>query len=961
MPVVRAGSKMLQGPSLPENGIEIPFARVVSLLWYQTGLAHGANRLILDLVVTASLPPNPSVPADLPPTAASRPLGRPGSTLTRLSDSLADLAALALSGKSPSQQRLIIADFIEDLRRAGHAIPTVTSTPYVNTIPVDEEPEYPGDLEMERRIKSFIRWNAMAMVVRANSGDLGVGGHISTFASLATLYEVGFNHFFRGGDAGHLADLIYFQGHASPGNYARAYLEGRLDDQNLMNFRQELQPHPGLSSYPHPYLMPDFWQFPTVSMGLGPIHSIYQAYFSRYLQARGLTPSGDDPKVWCFIGDGESDEPETLGQVSFAGREHLDNLVWVVNCNLQRLDGPVRGNGKVIQDLEGIFRGAGWNVIKVVWGGNWDELLAQDHSGLLVRRMEEVVDGEYQKYVVEPGSYVRKHFFGKYPELLKLVNHLTDDQLKRLMRGGHDPRKVFAAYKAATSHKGSPTVILAKTVKGYGLGEAGEGRNPTHGQKKLNEKELREFRHRFHIPIGDEVIADMPFYRPAADSPEYEYLHARRRELGGYLPKRNPRAPRLDVPEPSAFPALLTASNLAKASTTKAYTILISALMRDKNIGKYIVPIVPDEARTFGMEGLFSQVGIYSAAGQLYDPVDSSSATPYRESKTGQLIEAGINEAGSMGSFVAAGTAYSNYGVPTIPFYIYYSMFGFQRVGDQVWLAGDSRCKGFLMGATSGRTTLNGEGLQHQDAHSHLIAASVPNLYSYEPAFGYELVVIVCDGLKRMYHDLEEIFYYISVHNEDYAHAPLPEDPAVVPGILNGMYKFRPGKPGLKHRAQLIGSGAILMQALKAQELLEAYGVSVDVWSATSFKRLRSEAQAARRWNMLHPNETPKVSYLETVVAGQDGPWIAVTDNLKLVSDQIAPWIPGGLFSLGCDGFGRSEARGVLRRFFEIDAVSAAVGTLYTLSQKGEIPKETVARAIQELGLDPEKSHGICV
>jgi pyruvate dehydrogenase E1 component len=887
-------------------------------------------------------------------------LARPGSALTRLSDSLADLAELALAGKSPEQQKLIIADFIEELRAKGNSIPTVTSTPYLNTIPPDKEPPYPGDLALERQIKSYIRWNAMAMVVKANSGNLGVGGHISTFASLATLYEVGYNHFFKGGDHGHLADLIYFQGHASPGNYARAFLEGRLSEQHLQNFRQELQDHPGLSSYPHPYLMPDFWQFPTVSMGLGPINSIYQAYFSRYLQARGLVTSKPEPKVWCFIGDGESDEPETLGQVSFAGREHLDNLVWVVNCNLQRLDGPVRGNGKVIQDLEGVFRGAGWNVIKVIWGSNWDELLAKDTTGLLAKRMEEVVDGEYQKYVVEPGSYVRKHFFGKYPELLRLVNHLSDEQLKKLMRGGHDPVKVFAAFKAATEHQGSPTVILAKTVKGYGLGEAGEGRNPSHQQKKLNEKELREFRKRFNIPMADEVIAEMPFYRPPADSAEMQYLQARRQELGGYVPKREPKAPALVAPRYTDFPSIVSGASLGKGSTTKANTLLISALMRDPNIGKYVVPIVPDEARTFGMEGLFSQVGIYSAKGQLYDPVDSSSSTPYRESKSGQLLEAGINEAGSMGNFVAAGTAYYNYGVPTIPFYVYYSMFGFQRVGDQIWLAADSRCKGFMLGATSGRTTLNGEGLQHQDAHSHLIATTVPNLYSYEPAWGYELAVIVCDGIKRMYQDGEDIFYYVSLHNEDYSHPPMPETPGTVEGILNGLYKFKPGKTELPHKAQLISCGAILQQALKAQEILERYGVSADVWSATSLKRLRTEAQDARRWNMLHPTSEPKVSYLEKTVAGEKGPWVAVTDNLKLVADQIAPWIPGGLFSLGCDGFGRSEARWNLRRFFEIDAETTTIATLYTLAQRGEIPKSIVADAIRELGVDPEKAHGIC-
>ncbi|MEN9674701.1 MAG: pyruvate dehydrogenase (acetyl-transferring), homodimeric type, partial [Verrucomicrobiota bacterium] len=890
----------------------------------------------------------------------SLPAIRPGTTLVRLSDSLEDVTDLMLVGKPPEQQKFIIADFIEGLRSRGHAIPTVTSTPYLNTIPLDQQPVYPGDLAIEKQIKSYVRWNAMAMVVRANSGDLGVGGHISTYASLATLYEVGYNHFFRGGDDGRIPDFIYFQGHASPGNYARSYLEGRLDDQHLLNFRQELQEHPGLSSYPHPYLMPDYWSFPTVSMGLGPIASVYQARYSRYLQHRGLIPAEDEPRVWCFIGDGETDEPETLGQINMAGREGLDNLVWVVNCNLQRLDGPVRGNGKIIQELEGLFRGAGWNVIKVIWGGNWDDLLARDHTGLLAKRMEEVVDGEYQKYVVEPGSYIRKHFFGKYPQLLPLVHHLTDDQLKKLMRGGHDSRKVYAAYHYATTKAaGRPTVILAKTVKGYGLGEAGEGRNPSHQQKKLNERELREFRKRFNIPIADDVIADMPFFRPPPDSAEMKYLLARRQALGGSIPKRQPSAKPIQAPLPTAFPQLL--KGLTGASTTKAYVLLLSSLLRNREIGKLIIPIVPDEARTFGMDGLFSEVGIYSSKGQLYDPVDRSNASYYRESKSGQLLEEGINEAGSMADFVAAGTAYSTYGVPTIPFYIYYSMFGFQRVGDQIWLAGDSRCRGFLLGATSGRTTLNGEGLQHQDAHSHLIASSVPNLLSYEPAFAYELAVIICDGLKRMYQEGEDVFYYISLHNEDYAHPPMPEDSAVTEGILRGFYKFRPGKEGLPHRAQLLGSGSILQQALKAQTILERYGVSADVWSVTSFKRLRTEALAAQRWNMLHPTETPRRSFLEETVARETGPWVAVSDNLKLVADQIAPWIPGGVTSLGTDGFGRSEARPVLRRFFEVDAECTAIGVLYALSRRGDLPAATVAQAIQELGINPEKSFGECV
>jgi len=870
---------------------------------------------------------------------------------------------LILTGKVPEEGKIILSDLVGSLRARGHAIPDVTSTPYFNTIPLDEQPEYPGDMEMERLIRAHVRWNAMAMVVRANS-HTNVGGHLSTFASLATLYEVGFNHFFRGGDGGRVADMVYFQGHASPGNYARSFLEYRLDEEHLANFRQELQAHPGLSSYPHPYLMPDYWQFPTVSMGLGPIHSIYQARFSRYLQHRGLmeVPRDEEPRVWCFIGDGESDEPETLGQINVAGREGLDNLVWVINCNLQRLDGPVRGNGKIIQELEGVFRGANWNVIKVVWGGQWDELLARDETGLLARRMEEVVDGEYQKYIVEPGSYIRKHFFGKYPQLLRLVDHLSDDQLKRLARGGHDPRKVYAAYhRAVHQRNGRPTVILAKTVKGYGLGEAAEGRNPTHQKKDLGERELRHFAAHFSVPLPDEEVTEMPFFRPPMDSPETQYLLARRKALDGFLPKREVKAPAVVAPLPSAFPALLSGAVLKGASTTKAYTILLSALLRDRGFGKYIVPIVPDEARTFGMEGLFKQVGIYSSKGQLYNPVDNSESMPYVEMKNGQLLEEGINEAGSMGSFVAAGTAYSTYSLPMIPLYIYYSMFGFQRVGDQIWLAGDSRARGFLVGATSGRTTLNGEGLQHQDAHSHLAASGVPNLCAYEPAFGYELTVIVCDGIRRMFEQGEDVFYYVSVHNENYDHAAMPEGEGVAEGILKGMYRFRPGKDGLAHKAQIIGSGAILMQAIRAQELLERYGVSADVWSATSFKQLRNDAQAARRWNMLHPTQPPRRSYLEELVDNRPGPWIAVTDNLKLVADQIAPWIPGGLTTLGCDGFGRSETRQVLRRFFEIDAECTVVATLYALAQRGEIEATVVETAIRDLGVDPEKAFGVCV
>lgn len=890
-------------------------------------------------------------------TRASGPPARPGSALTRLSDSLSDLAQLALAGKSPEQQKLIIADFIEDLRSQGHQIPPVTSTPYINTIPADKQPAYPGDLNVERRIKSYIRWNAMAMVVKANH-TTNVGGHISTFASSATLYEVGQNHFFRGGDGGRTSDFVYFQGHASPGPYARSFLEGRLTEAQLHNFRQELAPGGGLSSYPHPYLMPDYWQFPTVSMGLGPIMSIYQARFNRYLVARKLVPAQDpEPHIWCYVGDGECDEPETLGQLTLGARESLDNLTWVINCNLQRLDGPVRGNSKIIQELESLFRGAGWNVIKVVWGSDWDELLARDESGLLARRMEEVVDGEYQKYIVEPGSYIRKNFFGKYPELLPLVNHLSDDQLKKLMRGGHDPLKVYAAYDAALKHKGRPTVILAKTVKGYGLGEAGEGRNPSHQQKKMNERELREFRRRFNVPISDEVIADAPFFRPAEDSPEMTYLHARRQALGGYLPKRTVRVKPIQAPSHKQFSSMLAGSS-KPASTTMAYVLLLNALLRNKEVGKYIVPIVPDEARTFGMDGLFRTIGIYSPKGQLYSPVDHADLNYYLEKTDGQLLEEGINEAGSMASFIAAGTAYASHGVPMIPMYIYYSMFGFQRIGDMCWLAGDIRARGFMFGATSGRTTLNGEGLQHEDGHSHLFASTIPSCVAYEPTFGYELTVIVCDGIKRMYQDQEDIFYYISVQNENYVQPSLPSED-VVPGILSGLYKYKPGSQEPKIKAQLFGSGSIMLQALRAQEILaEKYGVSADVWSATSYNRLRREALAAKRWNMLHPMETPRRSYLETVLASEKGPFIAVSDNIKMLPDQIAPWVPGGLMTLGTDGFGRSDIRPRLRRFFEIDAESVVIATLYTLSQRGEIPATLVAQAIRDLGVDPEKIWG---
>jgi pyruvate dehydrogenase E1 component len=858
-----------------------------------------------------------------------------------------------LKTQGSEEAPFFVDNLIDRLREAGIRVPPTTLTPYLNTIPVEQQPEYPGDWRVETRIKSLIRWNAMAMVVNANRKHSGLGGHISTFASAATLYEVAQNHFFRGDAEGQPADIVFFQGHATPGNYARAYLEGRLTEKHLHNFRQELAEGGGLSSYPHPYLMPEFWQFPTVSMGLGPITSIYQARFNRYLQARKLVKWSREPKIWCFVGDGECDEPETLGQLTLPARENLDNLVWVINCNLQRLDGPVRGNGKIIQELEGLFRGAGWNVIKVIWGSDWDELLAKDTTGLLIKRMEETVDGEFQKYSVSPGSHIRKHFFGKYPELLKLVNHLTDDQLRKMYRGGHDSRKVYAAYKAAMEHKGQPTVILAKTIKGYGLGEAGEGRNITHGQKKLNEKELREFRARFNIPIDDDVIAETPFYRPPQDSAEIKYLLERRKALGGFLPKRKVEVQPLSIPPLSSFGQFLKGGGTREFSTTMAFVDLLRALLRNKEIGRNVVPIIPDEARTFGMDGLFREIGIYSPKGQLYEPVDRESLLYYHEAKDGQILEEGINEAGSMASFTAAGTAYATHGVHMIPFYIYYSMFGFQRVGDQMWLAGDIMARGFLLGGTAGRTTLNGEGLQHEDGHTLLQASTIPTCMAYDSAFAYELAVIIQNGMKRMYQDGENIFYYLTLYNENYSMPAMPE--GVEEGVLNGLYRFSAGPKG-KHKTHILSSGPMVRHAMMAQTILaEKYGVSADVWSATNYKRLRAEAIQAKRWNMLHPMDKPRKSYLETTLEKEKGTFVAVSDYMKTVPDQIASWVPGGLMTLGTDGFGRSETRENLRRFFEVDAPSIVVGTLYALAQKGEIEKKVVAKAIKEQGIDPEK------
>jgi pyruvate dehydrogenase E1 component len=869
----------------------------------------------------------------------------------KLGESLQSVFELALENQGPERTAKLLEKLAQQLRAAPHPQARLT-TPYVNTIPVEAQPRYPGDRVIERRIKSLMRWNAMAMVVKANS-TTNVGGHISTYASSATLYEVAFNHFLRGATDSFPGDLVYFQGHAAPGMYARAFLEGRLDEKHLQNFRQELAEGGGLSSYPHPYLMPEFWQFPTVSMGLGPIMSLYQARFNRYLHARGLTNWKDEPKVWAFLGDGECDEVDTLGAITLGARENLDNVIWVINCNLQRLDGPVRGNGKIIQELEGLFRGAGWNVIKVIWGSDWDDLFARDKSGLLVRRMEECVDGDFQKYCVEPGSYTRKHFFGKYPELLELVNHLTDDQIRKMLRGGHDARKVFTAYKAATEHKGQPTVILAKTVKGYGLGEAGEGRNISHQQKKMNEKELREFRERFEIPVSDDVIAETPFYRPPADSAEIKYLLERRQALGGFLPARIVKPATLDVPNLDYFAEFFKGSSM-EASTTMAFVRLMSVLLRHKGVSEHLVPIIPDEARTFGLDAMFREIGIYSSKGQLYDPVDSQSLLYYHEAKDGQILEEGITEAGSMASFIAAGTSYATHGVPMIPFYIYYSMFGPQRTGDLFWLAGDIRARGFLLGATAGRTTLNGEGLQHQDGHSLLLASTIPTCLPYDPAFSFELAVIVADGLRRMYVENEDIFYYLSLYNENYSMPPMPA--GVEDGILKGLYKFKAGAEGKKARAHIFGSGTIIQSALKAQEILaERYGVSADVWSATSYKLLRTDALRCQRWNMLHPTEPPKKSYVENLLAKEQGAFVAVSDNIRTVPDQIAPWVPGGLFTLGTDGFGRSDTRARLRRFFEVDVESTVIGTLYALAEKNLIGREVVAQAIKDLGVDPEK------
>jgi pyruvate dehydrogenase E1 component len=837
---------------------------------------------------------------------------------------------------------------------SGVNIPFTANTPYINTIPPGKQPAYPGDRDLERKIKSIIRWNAMAMVVKANEFDGTLGGHISTFASCATLYEVGFNHFFRGPDAPGGGDMIYFQGHASPGMYSRAFVEGRLTEENLNNFRRELAKGGGLSSYPHPWLMPNFWQFPTVSMGLGPIMSIYQARFNRYLQHRSIVETSNR-KVWSFLGDGECDEPETLGAIHLASREKLDNLIFVINCNLQRLDGPVRGNGKIIQELEAVFKGAGWNVIKVIWGSEWDPIIARDRSGILLHRMNETVDGEYQKYAVEDGAYLREHFFGKYPELRKLVDDYSDEELTKLRRGGHDPLKVYSAYKAAVENKGSPTVILVKTVKGYGLGEAGEGMNITHQQKKLKAKHLQEFKTRFSLPFSDEEVSKAKFFLPEKDSPESKYLHERRTALGGYLPSRRANAPGLKGPGEDFIQRYSKGSGDKAPSTTGVFVDMLGQLLKDKNIGRHIVPIIPDEGRTFGMDPFFTTFKIYSSVGQLYEPVDAKMAVAYREAIDGQILEEGINEAGSMCSLIAAGTSYSTHSTQMIPFYIYYSMFGFQRIGDLAWAAGDLRARGFMLGATSGRTTLNGEGLQHEDGHSLLVASTIPNLVSYDPAFAFELAIILRDGIRRMTELQEDIFYYITLYNDNYPMHPMPEN--ANEGVLKGLYKLKSSPlEGDQPKAQIFGSGPILMHALKAQQILaEQFGVSADVWSATSYRELRREALDVERWNLLHPTATPRKSYIETVLENEKGAFIAASDNIRSVPEMISRWVPGGMFPLGTDGFGRSETRPTLRRHFEVDAECITLATLYQLSRKGQIQPGVVGEAISKLGIDPEK------
>lgn len=835
----------------------------------------------------------------------------------------------------------------------GVHIHFTANTPYINTIQAEKQPPYPGNREIERRIKSIIRWNAMVMVVRANRHESGIGGHISTYASAATLLEVGFNHFFRGKNESQDGDIIYFQGHAAPGIYARAFLEGRISGQQLENFRRELDPAGGLSSYPHPYLMPDFWEFPTVSMGLSPIMAIYQARFNRYLEDRGIKNTSGQ-KVWAFLGDGELDEPESLGAITLPPREKLDNLIFVINCNLQRLDGPVRGNGKIIQELEAAFRGAGWNVIKAIWGSDWDPIFAADTEAVAVSLLEAIPDGQYQKYAVSGGEYIRKDLADRDPRILELLKNLSDEQLGKMRRGGHDPEKVYAAYKAATEHEGSPTVILAKTIKGYGLGEAGEGRNVTHQQKKLNEQELREFRSRFGIPISDSDIAEAPFYKPAEDSVEMQYLRERRKDLGGYVPKRTVKVKPIEPPSDDLFSEYLQGSGDREVATTMVFVHMLSKLLSDDKLGGYVVPIVPDEARTFGMESLFRKFGIYSHVGQLYEPVDRESLLYYREAKDGQILEEGITEAGAMSSFIAAGTSYATHGVNMIPFFVFYSMFGFQRIGDLIWASGDAQARGFLVGGTAGRTTLAGEGLQHQDGHSHVLALPNPNLRAYDPAFGYEVAVIIRDGLDRMLKKQENLIYYITVMNEFYKMPPMP--PGVEEGILKGMYRFKAtdNNKGQRPRAHLLGSGTILNETVKAGEILEQeYGISTDIWSVTSYKELYRDATETERWNRLHPGGKPRLPHIARILSDEDGVFVAASDYMKALPALVDRWIPGPVTLLGTDGFGRSDSRPALRDFFEVDARHISVAALSALAREGSIDHSVVTEAMKKMDITP--------
>ncbi|MEJ2633336.1 MAG: pyruvate dehydrogenase (acetyl-transferring), homodimeric type [Acidihalobacter sp.] len=849
----------------------------------------------------------------------------------------------------------LLEQLVDKARRSGAFLPYSANTAYVNTIPPHLEAILPGDPAMERRIRSLIRWNALAMVVKANRKSSELGGHIASFASIATLYDVGFNHFWRAPTHEHGGDLVYFQGHSSPGNYARAFLEGRLSEEQLDNFRQEVDGK-GIPSYPHPWSMPDFWQFPTVSMGLGPLQAVYQARFMKYLNDRGIADTRDR-KVWCFIGDGEMDEPESMAGISLAAREKLDNLIFVINCNLQRLDGPVRGNGKVVQEFEALYRGASWNVIKVLWGRYWDPLLARDQDGLLQRRMMEAVDGEYQNYKSKDGAYVREHFFGKYPELKAMVATMSDEDVWRLNRGGHDPYKVYAAYAAAAKHTGQPTVVLAHTVKGYGMGSAGQGQNRTHQQKKLHDDDMLAFRDRFDIPLSDEDVVNCKYFRPAEDSPEMRYLRERREALGGYMPVRKTLATPLEIPELKAFESLLEDSGDREMSTTMALVRILTVLTRDKKIGKNVVPIIPDEARTFGMEGMFRQLGIYSSVGQLYTPEDKDQIMFYKEDKSGQIIEEGLNEAGAIASWIAAATAYANHGVNMVPFFTFYSMFGFQRVGDFIWAAGDMQARGFLMGGTAGRTTLAGEGLQHQDGNSQIMAGLIPNCVSYDPTFAYELAVIVRDGMRRMYDEQENVFYYITVMNENYHQPAMPK--GVEQDIVKGLYLFQQGGRK-KKKVQLLGSGTILREVIAAAELLDKdFGVSADIWSATSFNELHRECAEVERWNRLHPEEAPRECHVTRKFSGRSGPFVAATDYVKSFADQIRAWVPGRYVVLGTDGFGRSDTRAQLRKYFEVDRYHVAVAALKALADEGTIPAADVSKAIELYGIDPAKPHPI--